>query len=515
MSSILGTPEILENIFSYLPTTSLVRLTYVNKLWRLEARTELFIIRNQLKVQYKAIKAKCAVAEKNYLEANELFYADPGNIDKYALAQRLEFKHAKLDDYKSYVHRDLINFEYFLVSCNAFFRSLAFSFFSLAIASSAGVFNLIDPSLDTKDFKMSTPVDRYYKYYSLSGVPSKLLKNEEHFNLHITPKKEKKSEQPKVKVLMKFGFPGKHRQQCFVEKTNQEIQRPILNRMTAQEMKTSITSVEWSEDYPILIEALREKWKRNPPPIPEGLPRITDKDELLQEGTRVRVMLFEPKSVLVRNYFRKEVKVLMKFGFPGKHRQQCFVEKTNQEIQRPILNRMTAQEMKTSITSVEWSEDYPILIEALREKWKRNPPPIPEGLPRITDKDELLQEGTRVRVMLFEPKSVLGKKLHEQPPTYLVNGPHGRLAVSHCAYTRKQLQVVPDNENPPPDSVICGKQDKFIPEKILKQRTYKGKKQYLVKWCRYPENESTWEPANRFKEDAPHLVNEFLEVSRA
>jgi hypothetical protein len=84
------------------------------------------------------------------------------------------------------------------------------------------------------------------------------------------------------------------------------------------------------------------------------------------------------------------------------------------------------------------------------------------------------------------------------------------LGVSRCAYTRKQLQVVPDNENPPPDSVIRGKPDKFIPEKILRQRTYKGKKQYLVKWRRYPESESTWEPANRFKEDAPNLVNEFL-----
>ena len=54
---------------------------------------------------------------------------------------------------------------------------------------------------------MSTPVDRYYKYYSLSGVPSKLLKNEEHFNLHIRPKKEKKSEQPKVIVLDKVVPP--------------------------------------------------------------------------------------------------------------------------------------------------------------------------------------------------------------------------------------------------------------------------------------------------------------------
>lgn len=47
---------------------------------------------------------------------------------------------------------------------------------------------------------MTSPIDRYYKYFSLSGVPGKLLKNEEHYNLHIRPKKEKRSEQPKVIV---------------------------------------------------------------------------------------------------------------------------------------------------------------------------------------------------------------------------------------------------------------------------------------------------------------------------
>jgi Chromo (CHRromatin Organisation MOdifier) domain len=29
---------------------------------------------------------------------------------------------------------------------------------------------------------------------------------------------------------------------------------------------------------------------------------------------------------------------------------------------------------------------------------------------------------------------------------------------------------------------------------------------YLVKWERYPESESTWEPADRLQEDAPNLV---------
>ena len=74
-------------------------------------------------------------------------------------------------------------------------------------------------------------------------------------------------------------------------------------------------------------------------------------------------------------------------------------------------------------------------------------------------------------------------------PLYLLNGPYGRLGVSRCTYTRKQLQLVPGNENPPPDSVIRGKPERYILERILKQRIRQGKLQYLVKWERYPESE--------------------------
>src|SRR5437660_12011414 len=111
---------------------------------------------------------------------------------------------------------------------------------------------------------------------------------------------------------------------------------------------------------------------------------------------------------------------------------------------------------------------------------------MPVSLPRISKNDTLLSEGAQVRVKLDEPISVLGKKLHEkfhtgnirwdpeirtikklilspdQPPTYLLNGPHGRLGVSRYAYTRKQLQIVPDNENPPLDSVIRDKPERYI-----------------------------------------------------
>ena len=41
-------------------------------------------------------------------------------------------------------------------------------------------------------------LEKYYKFYNLSGVPAYLLKNEEHFNLYKRPPKEKRSERPKV-----------------------------------------------------------------------------------------------------------------------------------------------------------------------------------------------------------------------------------------------------------------------------------------------------------------------------
>ena len=36
-------------------------------------------------------------------------------------------------------------------------------------------------------------------------------------------------------------------------------------------------------------------------------------------------------------------------------------------------------------------------------------------------------------------------------------------------------------------------------EYILKKRTVKGKKEYLIKWKGYPESESTWEPLSHLK----------------
>ena len=225
----------------------------------------------------------------------------------------------------------------------------------------------------------------------------------------------------------------------------------------------------------------------------------------------------------MRDFFLNSINVLIRFGKPGKHRQQCYAEKAIQAIQEPLFQRMTAQELKTGETSIEWSEDLQEIVNKLDEKWNCDLLSCSEGLPKINKDTELLSEGTRVRVKLEDPISILGKKLHgkfrtgdirwdpeiyiikklilssEQPPTYLLNGPHGNLKVSRCAYTRKQLQLVPDHENSPPDSVIRGKPKRFIPEKILKQQIRKDQLQYLIKWEHYPITEALGSLLMQFK----------------
>lgn len=169
----LNIPDILENVFEYLPTTALVRLTYVNKLWRLEAkhklyqnrskiiyqllkwfldtfrldgeippelriqwtkslikvtqfrlafnivlRTELLAIRNQLEVQHKVAEAKNTNGENNLLKAQKEFRADPGNIDKYSLYRSLEWEAEHLDFIHYSAYKELVNFEYFLMRYN-------------------------------------------------------------------------------------------------------------------------------------------------------------------------------------------------------------------------------------------------------------------------------------------------------------------------------------------------------------------------------------------------------------
>ena len=362
-----------------------------------------------------------------------------------------------------------------------------------------------------------TPLEKYYKYYNLSGVPVQFLKGEEHYNLYQKPSKEKRSERPRVIVWkenathqadlaeMPIDPKGFHYFLVVVEVAGKRVDAEPLKNKTAEKVLNGFVKI----------------YQRGHIKPPTHRLETDSGSEFTNEQ--------------VRDFFLNSLGVMMRFGEPGRHRQQSYAERAIQAIQEPLLKRMTAQEMKTGVTSVEWSEDFLDIVKKVNEKWQRNPSTIPTGSPKVTKKTDLLLEGTRVRIKLDDPISVLGNKLHgkfrigdirwdpniriirklilspEQPPTYLLNGPHGRLGVSRCAYTRKELQVVPTNEKPPPDSVIRGQPERYIPEKILRHRIRKGQHQYLVKWKRYPDTEATWEPADKLEEDVPNLVLKFWE----
>ncbi|GBC28372.2 DDE-type integrase/transposase/recombinase [Rhizophagus irregularis DAOM 181602=DAOM 197198] len=337
-------------------------------------------------------------------------------------------------------------------------------------------------------------LENYYKYYNLSGVPARILKGEEHYNLYKKPLKEKSSERPRVVVW----------------KPNATHQADLA------EMPVDPKGFHY---FLVLVEVAGKRVDAEP----------------LKDKTANRVL-----NGFVKIYRRNRIKppthrIETDSGSEFTNDQQSYAERAIQAIQEPLLKRMVAQELKTGVTSVEWSEDFHDVVSKIDEIWQRNPPDIPTGSPKVSKKTDLLSEGTRVRVKLDEPISVLGNKLHgkfrtgdirwnpnirvikkmilspEQPPTYLLDGPHGRLGVSRCAYTRKELQIVPENEYPPPDSVIRGQPERFVPERILRHRIRKGRDQYLVKWERYPDTEATWEPADRLEEDVPALIRKFWE----
>ena len=276
---------------------------------------------------------------------------------------------------------------------------------------------------------MADPKAQYYKYFNLSGVSSELLKNEELFNLYRRPPKEKKSERPKVIAWkenatqqadlgeMPIDPKGYHYFLILVELSRRRVDGEPLKDKTAQSV----------------LNAFKKIYQRG---------RIKPPTHRLEVDSGK-----EFDNELIHHPFVNTIGVLMRFGEPGRHKQQCFAERAIQEIEGPLNARMTAQERLTGVTSVEWSEDFHNIVDKVDERWQRDPPRIPEGPPKIDKNTVLLPEGTRVRVRLRDPISILGKKLHgkfrtgdirwhpkirvikklmlspEQPPTYLLDGP--------------------------------------------------------------------------------------------
>ena len=154
---------------------------------------------------------------------------------------------------------------------------------------------------------------RYYKLFSLSGISPTLLKNEELANLYIQPKKEKRSERPKVLVWKVNAT-----QQADLCKM--PIDRGFEYFLTVVELACRRVDAEpiKNKKAETILWAFKQIYKRGRL-IPPANRMETD------SGT-------EFNNYLIHNFFINKIGVLMRFGEPGRHTQQCIIERIHQEI---------------------------------------------------------------------------------------------------------------------------------------------------------------------------------------
>lgn len=214
----------------------------------------------------------------------------------------------------------------------------------------------------------------------------------------------------------------------------------------------------------------------------------------------------------VAKYFR-EKNVSVRVGLPDRRDSQALIERQNLTIGKALFMRQVAQEILTGEADVQWIEDLPTVISEMNKKAKKRKNPEPPSEPVCSGSNcNLLPEGTKVRVMLYAPRSAhnTAEKLHGKfratdirwnpvarkivsillkpgsPPMYLLNGPFKSSmypeGVETIAYRRNELQVIPENEQPPPASVIRGKPNTYVIKSIIDHKKEGKKMMYEVLW---------------------------------
>jgi hypothetical protein len=367
--------------------------------------------------------------------------------------------------------------------------------------------------MDNKQVDVKDLVDEYYKTFIGND---KSLKNQELYNLYTIPKKDK--------GLDKVHFPQ-------IDKGMID-QVDILFLPDDKGYKYALVVADIGNRF---IDAEPLKTKSSNATL-EAIKTIYDRKIV----EKPKVIQCDPGSEFKGEFkeWCNKQNIYVRYGKPGRHRQQAIVENANKMIGQALHKRMTAEELLTGLVSKSWVDELKDLITAINKKAaKRKPKPNNYDYPVYEgDSLDLIPLDTKVRVSLDEPIDVTtGKRLHGrfrasdirfdpkiryiksylfspgQPVLYQLDGDDGPHKIDRsAAYTKNQLQIVPDNEQLPPRTVIKDSDDKYIVEKIVDERVKNKKKELLIKWKDYPESANTWEPYNIINEDVPQIVEQFM-----
>ena len=177
------------------------------------------------------------------------------------------------------------------------------------------------------------------------------------------------------------------------------------------------------------------------------------------------------------NTLMKKHEVKFQLSEAGNHRAQSFVERANRSLAERLFSHQYAQEMITESRSVEWVKRLPFVLKAMNnesakitgkelKEIKNNKP----NYKRVVGSDEVrLPPGVKVRFLFAQGEDEGGAKIRATDPIwsietydlsrsvvsadqpvlyYLSQGAPKRGSV------REELQVVPEDTQLPPDSVL-------------------------------------------------------------
>lgn len=341
---------------------------------------------------------------------------------------------------------------------------------------------------------------KFYKDFGLSKVPKEYLRKQEVYNLFKKPQKETREDTPRFYNLQE----NDNHQADVLYLPDDNGYKYCLVVVDVATNKTDAEPMKGRSSQDIL-KSIKKIYKRDILDLPERL-TVDSGGEFKKDF----VDYFHDQRISVRK------------ALPGRHRQVAMVERKNQIIGRVLFMRMFSQELLTGETSKEWVEDLPLVVEKMNEKYSHEPYTDEELLKKFDPwknlKQNLIPLGTRVRIILDEPRDIQDAKLHgkfrdtdhrwtkeiykvvdyifdpHQPVLYKTDKP--LKPNERVAYTAKQLQVVAADEEDPDPVVIRGQPKQYIIKQLLKKRKHKGKIQYLVHWKGYnKDSDHTWEDA--------------------
>lgn len=358
-------------------------------------------------------------------------------------------------------------------------------------------------------------MEKFYKDFDISGVKNKKqLQKQELYNLFKKPPREKPEQMA-------------HFNQTYSANVDHQADLLFLPNDGGYKYALVVTDVATRLSD---AEPLRNKESKD---VVKAIDKIY-KRGILKEPQVLTVDSGTEFKGAFLTYLNKN-KIGVKVAKPNRHRQVAMVERTNHYLAKGLFMRMQAQELLTGQTSREWVDDLPKFIEYINKKRERKPPKVQYDPICSGDDCNMLEIGTKVRLKLDAPLDyVSDKKLHGkfrvtdirwdphpriiknyllqpgQPPLYQLNDEKDINKIDYsAAYSKPQLQVVPEDEEAPHPNVIRGKPTTYIAQKIVGKKKEKGRILYRVRWKGYPPEQDTWQLRTELLEDVPLLVHEY------